>query len=332
MIRTFMFLCCACAAFGARAVVIAEGDYQGREDVAAFIEEFAASSPYSEADLLALVGEVRQQSHLFEKLDKPAEKELHWYQYRAIFIKDRRIERGIDFWRQHRDLLDRVSKDTGVPVEIIVAIIGVETFYGHYKGKDPVFDSLVTLAFDYPRRAAFFRKELEEFLLLAREQSFDVRAIRGSYAGAMGVPQFISSSYRAYAIDFDDDGRIDLFDNTADIAGSVANYFVRHGWRRGERIARPLRLGAGNRVDALESTLKPNYSWAELKNHGLESRFDIADDTSTALIRLQQRGKAEYWAGFYNFYVITRYNHSEMYAMAVFQLAKLIRHRYSNGG
>ena len=328
MIRLVLLLCGALAIFDVRAVVIAEGDYRGREDVAAFIADFAARSDYSEAELTALISRVRKQSHLFEKLDKPAEKELDWFQYRAIFIKERRIELGVEFWRKHREVLERVSEQSGVPVEIIVAIIGVETFYGHYKGKDPVFDSLVTLAFDYPRRAEFFRRELEEFLLLAREQRFDARAIRGSYAGAMGMPQFISSSYRAYAVDFDEDGRVDLFDNIADIAGSVANYFVRHGWRRGERIARPLLVGADNQVAALEPGLQPTYSWAELKSHGLESRFDIADDTGAALIHLQQRDGPEYWAGFNNFYVITRYNRSEMYAMAVFQLAKLIKSRY----
>jgi len=310
------------------ALEITAGDYQGRADVIAFVERVAAETDYSEDELVALFAEVEKQEHLFAKLDKPAEKELEWYQYRRIFIKDKRVALGVQFWRRHRELLSRVSEQTGVPAEIIVAIIGVETFYGIYKGKDPVFDSLVTLAFDYPRRAKFFTRELEQFLLLAKEQGFDARALRGSYAGAMGMPQFISSSYRNYAIDFDQDGQTDLFDSIADITGSVANYFVKHGWQREGRVARPLVANTNNSIDSLEPGIKPDYKWADLKRSGLASDFSIPEDTSVALVKLQQRSHPEYWAGFQNFYVITRYNHSELYAMAVYQLAKLISHQY----
>ena len=310
------------------ALEITEGDYQGRKDVVEFVQRMAAETDYSETELVALFSQVKKQSHLFAKLDKPAEKELDWYQYRGIFIKDKRISRGVEFWKKHRELLTEVSEKTGVPPEIIVAIIGVETFYGIYKGKDPVFDSLVTLAFDYPRRAKFFTRELEQFLLLAREQGFEARALRGSYAGAMGMPQFISSSYRNYAIDFDQDGQTNLFDSIADITGSVANYFVKHGWQREGRVARPLVAVENNSVDNLEPGIKPEYKWADLKRNGLESKFTISEDTPVALVRLQQRDHPEYWAGFQNFYVITRYNHSELYAMAVYQLAKLISHQF----
>ncbi len=306
------------------AVDITSGDYQGREDVSAFVKRIADSSDYSEQELAELFGQVQKQEHLFALLDRPAEKELEWYQYRRIFIKDKRISRGVEFWREHRELLEEVSKKTGVPEEIIVAIIGVETYYGIYKGKDPVFDSLVTLAFDYPRRAKFFASELEHFLLLAKEQGFDVRSLRGSYAGAMGMPQFIASSYRSYAVDFDGDGQTNLFDSIPDIAGSVANYFVRHGWERGGRVARPLVTAEKNTVQSLEPGMKPSYRWVDLKQNGFASRFEIDDETRVALIMLQQPDHPEYWAGFQNFYVITRYNHSELYAMAVYQLAKRI--------
>ena len=314
----------------ASAIEITSGDYQGRADVAAFVERMAAETDYEEAELVALFGAVEKQSHLFAQLDRPAEKELEWYQYRRIFIKDKRIDRGVEFWRKNADLLTEVSDKTGVPAEIIVAIIGVETYYGVYRGKDPVFDSLVTLAFDYPRRARFFASELEQFLLLAKEQGFEARSLRGSYAGAMGMPQFISSSYRAYAVDFDGDGQINLFDSMPDITGSVANYFVRHGWKRDGRVARPLVAIEDNSIDQLEEGIKPRYKWAELKQSGLVSNFDIDDEAKVALIRLQQASHPEYWAGFDNFYVITRYNHSELYAMAVYQLAKLIRNKYKN--
>lgn len=310
------------------ALEITAGDYRGREDVAAFAQRMAETSDYSEQELVDLFGQVVKQEHLFAQLDRPAEKELEWFQYRRIFIKDKRIKKGVEFWREHSELLARVSERMGVPEEIIVAIIGVETYYGIYKGKDPVFDSLVTLAFDYPRRAKFFGRELEEFLLLVREQGFEARSLRGSYAGAMGLPQFISSSYRNYAIDFDGDGQINLFDSIPDITGSVANYFVKHGWQRGGRVARPLVAMEDNAIDQLEPGMKPNYIWRELRENGLESRFDIADETPVALLRLEQKTHPEFWAGFKNFYVITRYNHSELYAMAVYQLAKLIRHEY----
>ncbi len=312
----------------APAVELTVGDYRGRADVGEFIVRIAGETSYTEAELIDLFASVEKQEHLFAQLDRPAEKELDWYQYRAIFIKDKRISRGVEFWQRHRELLAEVSKKTGVPAEIIVAIIGVETFYGIYKGKDPVFDSLVTLAFDYPRRASFFMRELEQFLLLAREQGFDPRALRGSYAGAMGMPQFISSSYRNYAVDFDQDGQVNLFDSIPDIAASVANYFVKHGWQREGRVARPLTLAEEHSLDGLEPGIKPEYRWADLKRRGLRSQFAIEDDATVALIRLQQREQPEYWAGFKNFYVITRYNHSELYAMAVYQLAKLISHQY----
>ncbi len=314
------------------AVELSAGDYQGREDVSEFIAEMVSSSNYSEAELVALFSEVEKQEHLFEKLNRPAEKELKWHQYRGIFIKERRIDQGVDFWREHRELLEQVSASTGVPEEIIVAIIGVETFYGAYKGRDPVFDSLVTLAFDYPKRAKFFRRELQQFLLLVKEQGLPARELKGSYAGAMGMPQFISSSYRYYAVDQDQDGSANLFNSIPDIIGSVANYFVKHGWQRGEIVARPLIALERNRIDELNTGIKPEYPWAELKRSGLATKFNIDDEAEVALIRLEQKDHPEFWAGFENFYVITRYNHSDMYAMAVYQLAKLIRYRYRNTG
>lgn len=328
--KKLLIIVCLALPMAANALEITRGDYRGREDVAAFVARMAAQSDYTESELLDLFGQVQKQEHLFAKLDKPAEKELDWYQYRRIFIQEKRVSRGVKFWREHSELLSRVSEKTGVPPEIIVAIIGVETFYGFYKGKDPVFDSLVTLAFDYPRRAEFFTRELEQFLLLSKEQGFDARALRGSYAGAMGMPQFISSSYRNYAVDFDNDGQTNLFDSIPDIAASVANYFVRHGWERNGRIARPLVASENNQVHELTPGVRPEYTWGDLRQRGLEpkSAFEIAEETPVALVRLQQRDSSEYWAGFQNFYVITRYNHSELYAMAVYQLAKLISHQY----
>ena len=276
---------------------------------------------------MALFSEVKKQGHLFDLLNRPAEKELEWYQYRPIFIKEKRIDLGVKFWRDNQQLLSEVSVKTGVPEHIIVAIIGVETYYGIYKGKDLVLDSLVTLAFDYPKRASFFTRELEQFLLLVKEQKLNARELKGSYAGAMGMPQFIASSYRSYAVDFDGDGQVNLFDSVADITASVANYFVKHGWRAKEAVAGPLTVQEVNSLEKLTPGVKPSYKWSDLAQSGLQSKTELAPDTAVALVRLEQKNHSEYWVGMQNFYVITRYNHSELYAMAVYQLSLLIKAR-----
>ena len=304
---------------------VVQGDYKNRQDVDDFIDRMVKKSDYSEKSLVTLFSSVKKQEHLFERFNKPPEKELEWYQYRRIFIKDSRINHGIKFWRENKQLLTEISKKTGVPAEIMIAVIGVETFYGSYRGKDPVFDSLVTLSFDYPKRAIFFTRELEQFLLLVKEQSLDIKSIMGSYAGAMGIPQFISSSYRNYAVDFDNDGQVNLFNSKPDILGSVANYFVKHGWRSKESIAGPLQVQKKNTIEELNPGVKTDYQWSDFTKHGLQSKTKLPADTPVALVELEQSDETEYWTGFQNFYVITRYNHSELYAMAVYQLSLLIK-------
>jgi membrane-bound lytic murein transglycosylase B len=313
------------------AVELKKGDYKNRPEVNAFIERMVSQSDYTEQELVDLFSGVKKQGHLFELLDKPAEKELQWYQYRHIFIKEKRIAEGVKFWREHQDLLTEVSLKTGVPAEIIIAIIGVETFYGTYRGKDPVFDSLVTLAFDYPKRSAFFSRELEQLLLLTKEQNLDPRSLKGSYAGAMGMPQFIASSYRSYAVDFDGDGQANMFDSIPDIFASVANYFFKHGWRANEPVAGPLTALEQNSIDQLNPGVKTSYKWSDLTQRGLQSKTELDPDTAVALVKLEQKNAPEYWVGLQNFYVITRYNHSEMYAMAVYQLSLLIKDRMRQG-
>ena len=320
----FLLLLLNVVPFSAQAVKLDKGDYRYREDVEAFIEKIAATSDFSEQQLVELFSGVKHQRHLFERMDKPAEK-LEWYQYRKIFLTEKRISRGIDFWKQHRDLLQQVEQRYGVPAEFIVAIVGVETFYGAYKGKAPVFDTLVTFAFDYPKRAKFFTSELEHFLQLSATQKFDVRTVKGSYAGAMGMPQFIASSYRSYAVDFDGDGEVNLFDSLPDVLGSVANYFKRHGWEQGADVTHPLTLSNSNNISQIKAGVKPNYSWSDLSSAGFLSKRSLPQDASVALIKLQQQDGADYWAGEKNFYVITRYNHSELYAMAVYQLSQKIK-------
>ena len=319
-----LFLVFLCLPMVANAARLNEGDYRYRHDVEDFIDEVVASSDYSEAELLKLFAQVKHQRHLFERMDKPAEK-LDWYQYRPIFVTEKRANKGVEFWKKHRELLQRVEQEFQVPAEIIVAIIGVETYYGAYKGKAPVFDTLVTFAFDYPKRAKFFTRELKEFLLLSRENNLPVRDIKGSYAGAMGMPQFISSSYRNYAIDFDKDGKTDLFNSLPDIVGSVANYFKRHGWQAGQDVGHPLSVKQSAEVSQLETSMKPNRSWQSLVDAGFATDAELRADAEVALLRFEHKDRTEYWVGHQNFYVITRYNHSPLYAMAVYQLSQKLK-------
>lgn len=212
-----------------------------------------------------------------------------------------------------------------MPASIITAIIGVETRYGRYRGSYRVIDSLSTLAFAYPKRAKFFRGQLKQFLVMAREEKMDPLKPLGSYAGAMGQPQFIPSSFRHYAIDFDGDGKRDLWDNMDDIIGSVANYFSRHHWRAGEAITSRATVNGKVAKSLLKGGYKPSFKAAELKKHKINGTHEISPNQDVALIALEQKRGHEYWIGFHNFYVITRYNHSPLYAMAVYQLSEAIR-------
>ncbi|MBW7902921.1 MAG: lytic murein transglycosylase B [Rhodocyclaceae bacterium] len=248
-----------------------------------------------------------------------------WTRYRARFLNERRIDTGVRFWRQHGAALRRASALFGVPEEIIVAIIGVETEYGANTGRFGVMQALSTLAFRYPPRAAFFRGELEQFLLLARENGFDPLQVKGSYAGAIGIPQFMPGSQRHYAVDFDGDGRIDLTKSADDAIGSVASFLARHGWESGGRIAAPARVSA-DPAPLLALGIRPERTLAEFIAGGVDAEGD--PESPGALIDLVSPEQAtEYWVGFRNFYVITRYNRSSFYAMAVFQLAEAIRER-----
>lgn len=222
--------------------------------------------------------------------------------------------------KQHHETLKRAEDEFGIPAEIITAIIGVETYYGRQSGKTQVFDSLVTLGFDYPPRSRFFLSELEQFLLLSREENVGVSDIRGSYAGAMGMPQFISSSYRHYAVDFDGDGKRDLWNNTEDVIGSVANYFKVHGWKAGGQVVVPARVNG--QIEETRNKLKPHTSISDLAGNGVFPKTAVDDDAKATVISLKGKRGKEYWLGLDNFYVITRYNHSALYAMAVYQLSQ----------
>lgn len=295
--------------------------------VRAFIDEVSTRHGFDRAELQTLLSRATHRPEIIQAISSPAE-QLPWYRYRPIFLTDERISQGVAFWNAHAELLERISLEYGVPAQILVAIVGVETFYGRFTGRHQVLDALATLAFDYPPRADFFRRELEQFLLLAREEGFDPLQPTGSYAGAMGVPQFISSSYRTYAVDGSGNGRRDLFNDPADILASVANYFRRHGWRQNEPVARRASVRGNAWRPLLLRELKPQHTVSDLLDAHV--RFDtkgLAPDAHARLLELELSDGNEYWATLHNFYVITRYNHSPLYAMAVFQLAQAVKDR-----
>jgi len=297
-----------------------QADYSQRSDVQRFIDEMVEKHDFNRDELVSKLASAKKLDGVLEAISKPAEKVLTWKEYRPIFVTSKRIKGGNKFLKQHHETLQRAEKEYGVPAEIITAIIGVETYYGRLSGKIQVFDSLVTLGFDYPPRSRFFLSELEQFLLLTREEDIDVKGVRGSYAGAMGMPQFISSSYRHYAVDFDGDGKRDLWNNTADVIGSVANYFKVHGWKTGDQVVIPARINGS--IEETRNKLKPHTRIADLAAEGVFPDAAVDEDEKATVITLKGKKGKEYWLGLDNFYVITRYNRSSLYAMAVYQLSQ----------
>lgn len=298
------------------------GDYEGSPQVAEFVGEMTRDYGFAGEQLMDVFREVERKQAILDAISRPAERVKQWKDYRPMFITDARIARGVDFWRQHEAALARAEQEYGVPAQIIVSIIGVETFFGRNTGNYRVMDALATLGFDYPPRAPFFRKELREFLLLAREQQLDPLTLKGSYAGAMGLPQFMPSSFRAYAVDFDGDGHINIWTDPDDAIGSVASYFKRHGWVGGEQVVSRA-TASGEQVDqGLSPGLDPVMSVGELQALGWASHDALPAGLPVTAFRLEGANGTEYWMGLNNFYAITRYNRSVMYAMAVYQLSE----------
>jgi membrane-bound lytic murein transglycosylase B len=298
-----------------------------RDAFKVFAAEMEEKHQIPASEVEALLAGTQFRDDIIAAITRPAEAKP-WHEYRPIFLKPDRIKGGVEYWQQNEALLERVSREYGIPAEIIVAIIGVETRYGNFTGRYRILDSLTTLAFGYPKRADFFRGELEQFLLLSREESVDPRSSKGSYAGAMGKPQFIASSYRRYAVDGDGDGKRDLWQSDADVIASVANYFKTHGWRPGEPITLQAQSsGESDLQRFIDSGMKPSIRLEELLKHGLRPHDSMAlpdPETLTSLIKLDAGERNEYWFGLHNFYVITRYNHSNLYAMAAYQLSREI--------
>jgi membrane-bound lytic murein transglycosylase B len=310
--------------------------YLQNKDFQHFLSDMENKHHFNRSELVMLFAEVQRQDRIIELMMSPAERTKTWGEYRPIFVNQMGIDRGTAFWAEHHETLMAASRQYNVPPEIIVAIIGVETRYGRIKGSFRVIDALTTLAFSYPPRAEFFREELGHFLLLKREHGLPLERVKGSYAGAMGYPQFIPSSYRSYAVDFNQDGRTDLVNSVEDAIGSVGHYFQRHGWQANKVVVRQVSLSAAGQepgVAALaNNSREPNTTVAALRKAGLQGLDTFPGDLPAALFRFDNDGSIEYWAGFENFYVITRYNHSRLYALAVYQLAEVLRDaRQKNG-
>jgi len=293
-----------------------------------FIEDMIKQHGFEEAELSQILSQVEVKDSILRAIARPAEKRLNWSQYRKIFMIPKRINGGVKFWQENKTALDRAYEKYGVPPEIITAIIGVETLYGANTGGYRVLDALATLGFHYPPRAKFFRSELSHFLRLTREENIDPLMPTGSYAGAMGKPQFIPSSFRAYSIDFDSDNKRDIWNNNVDIIGSVANYFKRHGWLKDQAVTRKVEGVTSKHQSFIDAGMKPSLSIADLRQANIKIDSEIDSSQKASLIDLELNDGNEYWAGLKNFYVITRYNHSNMYAMAVFQLSQAIKNNY----
>ena len=297
-----------------------------RPNVAAFIDEMVADHDFDREALAEVLAKAEIKQSIIKKISTPAEKKLTWAEYRKIFITKERIAAGTTFWLENREMLERIHKETGVAVEMIVGIIGVETYYGRITGKDRVIDALATLAFDYPPRQTFFRNELMQFLILAREEDIDATTPVGSYAGAMGRPQFMPSSFRAYAVDATGDGKRDIWNNWADVAGSVANYFIRHGWRSDEEVTSRATLSSrwDGPVPEPRNTLAASSTVESLSKRGVVFATDLCADSKGELLTYKGDDGTEHWVGFHNFFVITKYNRSVMYALAAHQLGQEI--------
>lgn len=315
--------------FSLHSVTVTASDFSDKKEVKTFIKQMVKKHKFDKKHLETLFNEAELYDSILEAIARPAEGKP-WHEYRPIFVTKKRTKGGIDFWKKNAEALTRAEQKYGIPKEIIVAIIGVETRYGKHAGRYPVFDALATLAFAYPPRATFFKGELEQFLLMTREEKIAPKELLGSYAGAMGMPQFISSSFRRYAVDFDGDGKRDLWNNPTDAIGSVANYFRKHHWKPGQPITHKVQVHGKRHKKLINNNLKPTHTQQELLNNGVILPGHVEEKLNGKLLRLKNPRQPEYWVAWNNFYVITRYNHSALYSMAVYQLSQKIKQGYLN--
>ena len=295
-------------------------DYSENDETVEFINYMAQKHGYEKSYLEAIFQRAKYQERVVRIMNRQPEGTMTWERYRGIMVNESRISAGKEFIKSHRQDLQRAEKIYGVPAEIIASIIGIETRYGRIKGNIRVIDSLSTLAFDYPRRSKFFKVQLEEFLLLSREENFNLEEIEGSIAGAMGYGQFMPDSYRDYAVDFDNDGVRDILNNPIDAIGSVANFLNKKGkWKPNVPIA--MKAKAISEVKEITSSFKPYMTEIELEEFGLEATEIIPSNLKFVPISLNLEDGYEYWLGFDNYQSISRYNRSKLYVMAVFEFS-----------
>lgn len=278
--------------------------------------------PVSSEKISNILSQAEKNEAVLKAIQTPWEAKP-WYQYYPIFLTEKRLAKGLEFWKLHAQTLKKAQQTYGVPPQIVTAIIGVETFYGEYLGKYSVLDALYTLGYHYPPRASFFKKELAHLIALVEEEKLDITELKGSYAGAMGYGQFIPSSYRAYAVDFDGDGQRQLITNPTDAIGSVAHYFAEHKWQAGQPVAAPAWVENEQKIKPLLTKgLNLTHTVGELKQAGINFTTELADSTPAKLLQFEEANTHAYWVVFPNFYTITRYNHSPLYALAVFQFSE----------
>jgi membrane-bound lytic murein transglycosylase B len=298
-----------------------------RPEVKEFIEHMSVSYGFKKRPLRKLLKSANSQPAILDAMSKPAEKAKLWYEYRPIFLNERRIREGTEFWIAHRQALDQASIKSGVAPEYLAAILGVETYYGRLTGTYRVLDALVTLSFDYPPREKFFREELEQYLLLTRDAHLDPKTLKGSYAGAMGAPQFMPSNYRRYAVDADANGRIDLWNDWPDVCASVGNYLKEHGWNAGEPVLEEATVPPEKAGDLDGRKLALSETIGSLTAKGVSFEASLPPEAPALLIAADEPDGVHWRVGYNNFFVITRYNHSPLYAMAVFELAAAVKQR-----
>ena len=304
---------------------VSMADYRQHPEAQKFIDDMVSKNGFKRPELEQWLAKAEKKQAILDAISRPAEQSKTWKEYRPIFIVPMRVDNGVKFWSENREVLERAEKEFGVPAEMIVSIIGVETNYGRNTGSYNVIDALSTLAFDYPPRAPFFRSELENYLLLTREQKHNPIEFKGSYAGAMGFGQFMPSSYRKWAIDYNGDGFTDIWKSPEDAIGSVANYFVKHGWKPGEPVTVGAHLTGEIPPEQFNTMIVPKVSVDEWRQRGINPIAWIPPTTKVIALQFDGAKGLEYWLGLQNFYVITRYNRSPMYAMAVYQLSQDIK-------
>ena len=316
-----------CAAFLVLRVEPAAALDIKRTEVKEFITHMSKAYGFKKGALRKLLKSAASQPAIIDAMSKPAEKAKLWYEYRPIFLNERRIREGTEFWVAHRQALDQASIKSGVAPEYLAAILGVETYYGRLTGTYRVLDALVTLSFDYPPREKFFRDELEQYLLLTRDAHLDPKTLKGSYAGAMGAPQFMPSNYRRYAVDADANGRIDLWNDWPDVCASVGNYLKEHGWNTGEPVLEEATVPPEKAGDLDGRKLALSETIASLEAKGVSFDTSLPPEAPAILIAADEPDGVHWRVGYNNFFVITRYNHSPLYAMAVYELATAMKQR-----